>query len=193
MKYTYDFEFLEAGYGPPIHPISIGICAEDGREYYGVFRDAPWSKIAERRWLVENVVRPHLPIIFRKAEDGGALGAIDPKHPDRIHVKPRETIAAEVLEFLTVGLEPGQKAELWAYMSATDHVCLYQLWGSMVEVPDGIPWSTFCLYQEDVRSRQGLGSMFVPALPKQDPKTEHHALWDAWHDMVMARAMGVIK
>ncbi|TWH05595.1 uncharacterized protein DUF5051, partial [Rhodococcus rhodochrous J45] len=54
MKYFYDTEFLENG--STIDLISIGIVAEDGREYYAVNSDMDHDRIAHDEWLCKNVV-----------------------------------------------------------------------------------------------------------------------------------------
>lgn len=148
MIYWYDCEFLENG--STIDLISIGIVAEDGREYYAVSRDANWTNIMADKWLMANVV-PSLP------------PASDPAW------KHREQIAAEVLEFLTFDKKP----KLWAWYSAYDHVVLCQLWGKMIDLPEGIP-----MFTHDLRAMMGTGQAMK--LPKQ-PDGHHNALADARH------------
>lgn len=116
MKYWYDTEFLDNG--RTIDLISIGIVAEDGREYYAVNNDAPWGRIREHAWLMANVV-PHL----------GPLG----------QWLPRDTIRDEVRDFF---LRPNEPVELWGYYPSYDHVVLAQLWGPMSSLPKGIPMWT---------------------------------------------------
>lgn len=159
MRYFYDCEFLEDGH--TIELISIGIAAQDGRELYLVNYDAPWDRIAEHRWLRENVV-PHLPVIF----DGHTIGA----DQDNPQVVTRPILAERVKRFLT---DRDGGVELWANWAAYDHVALCQLWGRMIDLPAGIPMFTNDLQQLHAR----LGR--VP-LPEQDT-TEHHALGDARH------------
>ncbi len=94
------------------------------------------------QWVVDNVV-PHL----------------------RGEKKPRREIAREIVEF--VGREP----EFWAYYADYDWVALCQLYGRMIDLPDG--WPMFCL---DVRQeRHAKGN---PELPKQS-SVEHDAMADA--------------
>ncbi len=144
MKYFYDTEFLEDG--TTIDLISIGIVAEDGREYYAVSEDMPVDRIRKHEWLMKNVF-PHLPF-------SGDW-------------KPKEQIAAEVKEFLLASTAP----ELWAWYCAYDHVVLAQLFGPMIDLPEGIP-----MYTHDLRA-------FVDYLPDSSlPKQSggaHDALEDA--------------
>lgn len=144
----YDCEFRENG--RTIDLISIGMVAEDGREYYAVVADAPWKRIREHEWLMANVV-PYLP-----------------RDPESPQAKLRKDIAREVAEFLLAG---DGKPELWAYYGAYDHVVLCQLFGAMIDLPSGVPMWTNDLKQEAAR----LGN---PELPKQSG-VEHNALADA--------------
>lgn len=185
MKFTYDWEFLEDG--RTIEPISIGIVREDGEEYYAVVADTAWDRILRHKWLMDHVVMPFLPIALDAW--GSWSWSFHEGLPSFEAVKSRAQIAYEVREFLTRDLSPGEDAELWAYFPAYDHVCLMQLWGPMAGKPVGLPMRTGCLMQHAVElTRRGVSF----ELPVQVPGTEHHALFDARHDMDMARAMGVI-
>lgn len=149
MRYFFDTEFLEDGVS--IDLISIGIVAEDGREYYAVNANANWNRIVEDTWLMENV----MPSIFGDLRDGKAKG--------------KRIIADEVREFLLFDKNP----ELWAWYSAYDHVVLCQLWGKMIDLPDGIP-----MFTHDLRAMMSRGS--ASTLPKQEDGL-HNALADARH------------
>lgn len=185
MRYFYDTEFLEDG--RTIELISIGIVAEDGREYYAVNRDAPWKRIAKHPWLSGNVVpglprlygdaRLHLWCLSRSGRKHNPC-MLDFAHP---HMRSSERIAAEVSAFLLGDSKP----ELWAWYAAYDHVALCQLWGTMMQLPEGMPMYTGDIKQECDR----LGN---PALPEQS-SGEHNALADARHDKVrwdFLRALG---
>lgn len=178
----YDWEFLEDGVR--IEPISIGMVAEDGRTYYAVNRLLAsrslrgWRlrrRIRRHKWLMENVV-PNLP---------------QPHGDWRLHmpqswlfnyhdpaVKPMERIADEVMDFIR---ETGPDVQLWANYGAYDHVCLAQLWGRMIDLPEGVPMFTNDIQQEARR----LG---IPwdGLPQQEGG-EHNALADARHNQTVRR------
>lgn len=154
MKYFYDTEFLDTG--RTIELISIGIVAEDGREYYAVNDGAPWARIGQHEWLTANVV-PHL-------------------LPER-EWKPKWQIRDEVKAFLLDDLRPGNVPELWAWFAAYDHVVLSQLFGRMLDMPAGIPQFT-----NDVRSLVDWAG--VRRLPAQTG-TAHDALEDARHVKTM--------
>jgi hypothetical protein len=146
MKYFYDTEFHEDG--QTIDFISIGIVAEDGREYYAVNRDADWNRIGAHPWLVANVV-PHL--------------------PPMTEWKSKSQIRDEVAAFLLHSDPP----ELWAWFCSYDHVVLAQLFGTMLDLPSGIP-----MFTNDVRSLVDWTG--VHELPKQ-AGSAHDALDDARH------------
>jgi hypothetical protein len=162
MKIFYDTEFLEDG--KTIELISIGMAAEDGRELYRVNRDAPWRRIRKHEWLMANVV-PHLPQphgdwILQMPK----RWLIDFANP---LVEHRQEIADEVRAFV----QATPDVELWAWYGAYDHVALAQLWGPMIDLPDGTPMWTNDLKQEVERRGN-------PELPKQE-SAEHNALADA--------------
>ena len=165
MRYFYDCEFLEDG--STIDLISIGIVAEDGRQFYAVNSEAPWSRIAAHPWLMANVV-PWLP---QEPTDtpqrrGRRRRLCDLDHPC---VSTRSEIADSVKSFLWAG---GGPIELWAYYAAYDHVLLSQLWGTMIQRPAGIPMFTNDIQQ--VAYEMGLEN----SLPQQT-STQHNALDDA--------------
>src|SRR5699024_5601423 len=108
----YDTEFIEDG--QTIELVSIGIVAEDGREFYAVSTDFDPSRA--NAWVRENVL-DKLP---------------SPRDPVW---KSKDTIRREVLDFLTQDKTPIQ---LWAWVGAYDHVVLAQLWGDMAGLPGRI-------------------------------------------------------
>jgi hypothetical protein len=158
-RYFYDCEFVDDG--RMIDLVSIGIVADDGREYYAVSAEFNVTKLLRNRWLADNVL-PYLPI-----DDRGRINIQNPV------VRSRAQIADEVRDFLLAG---EGKPELWAWYGAYDHVVLCQLWGRMIDLPDGLPMWTNDIRQEQRR----LGD---PPMPEQSTK-EHHALADARHNRV---------
>ena len=150
MRYFYDCEFIEDG--RTIDLISIGIVADDGREYYAINSDMPVDRIRKNNWLMENVW-PHLT-------------------PDYcLEWKPKTQIRDEVADFLRA--PDGMDTELWADYAAYDHVALAQLFGRMIDLPLHVPMFTNDLRQEWRR----LGE---PELPEQEIGL-HNALEDARH------------
>lgn len=173
MRFFYDCEFIEDGH--TIDLVSIGIVADDGREFYAVSSEFDQHKLCANPWLVEHV-RPSLPA----TEHSRGCRCTRDWHLDRDHpdVRPRAQIARAVQAFLLGGPTP---PELWAWYAAYDHVALCQLWGRMIDLPDGIPMWTNDLRQEVAR----LGD---PPMPKQ-AEGLHNALADARHLRTMFHAL----
>lgn len=175
-RFFYDCEFIDDG--RTIDLISIGIVAEDGREYYAVSSEFDVQKALANKWLVANVW-PHLPLV----NHGESIWDSALDYGSDL-VRSRSRIAEEVHRFLVpLGVEEPH-VELWAWYAAYDHVCLAQLWGPMMSLPAGIPLFTRDLKQECDR----LGN---PPLPDQ-VSGEHNALADARHNLMRARALGIV-
>jgi 3' exoribonuclease, RNase T-like len=137
VRYFYDTEFIDDG--RTIELISIGVAAEDGREYYAVSTEFNPERAGS--WVRTHVL-PKLP------------------PPSSQQWRPRARIRAELEAFFCVdGDEP---IELWAWVGAYDHVVLCQLWGPMTHLPPAMPRFTHELRQlwED-RGR--------PRLPRRPP------------------------
>ena len=150
MRYFYDTEFIDDG--RTIDLISIGVVAEDGREYYAVSTEFDPGRAG--RW-VRNHVLPKLP------------------PPSSPLWRSRRTIRSDLEEFLG-GSDPrglGDPIELWAWIGAYDHVALAQLWGPMTALPPQIPRFTHEL-------RQLWEDRGCPPMPPR-PREAHDALVDA--------------
>lgn len=159
LRYWFDTEFIEDG--KTIELLSIGVVCEDGREFYAEPQGVDYGLANE--WVQENVI-PHL--WNRQADkregnlwsrDGGAGGFL-----------PRHDIARDLVRFVAQG---DGKPEFWAYYGDYDWVVLCQLYGRMIDLPEG--WPMFAM---DVK--QLAVSCGDPRLPEQT-STEHHALADA--------------
>jgi hypothetical protein len=174
MRYTYDTEFIDDG--ERIELLSIGIVAEDGREYYAVTSD---PKVIDRAWrtlsggeywLRKNVLNSFPikqgPITFTQNN-----WAPNDSHPDWDKRRTREEMAREVTTFLRYETD----IELWAWYAAYDHVAFSQLFGKMIDLPLGFPMYTNDIKQEHRR----LG---YPRIPEQ-AQGAHNALEDARWNM----------
>lgn len=142
-KFFIDTEFIERGPNFPITLLSIGIVAEDGREFYAVNADADRSTASE--WVKKNVL-PHL----------------GQRRPESL-----ENIRARIIGF--VG---NVKPEFWGYYADYDWVVFAQIFGTMMDLPEG--WPMFCRDIKQLCMDKG-----NPELPKQN-STEHNALADAY-------------
>ncbi|QUR67979.1 polyadenylate-specific 3'-exoribonuclease AS [Mycobacterium spongiae] len=153
MRYFYDTEFIEDG--RTIDLISIGVVAEDDREYYAVSTEFDPERAGA--WVRSHVL-PKLP-------------------PPASHLwRSRRQIRRDLEEFFGIEgddsiADPMEPIELWAWVGAYDHVALCQLWGPMPALPRAMPRFTRELRQlwED-RGR--------PRMPPRS-RSAHDALVDA--------------
>ena len=164
MRYFIDTEFYE--YGRTIDLISIGVVAEDGREFYAVSQDAELHRVSP--WVRENVL-PHLP----KYGDNAWLPRKE--IAERLRVFTGEDVPCMVgdgmgLRMCAASIR-GDKPEFWAYYADYDWVVLCQLFGTMMGLPKHFPKFCCDLNQLSV----DVGS---PEHPKQEIG-EHNALADA--------------
>ncbi len=152
MRFFYDTEFVQRAYPSPLLLITIGIVAEDGREYFACNRDFDPEQGDE--WVRKHVV-PRLP------------AGSDPVW------KPPGVIATELRSFLAPG-----SPELWGYCSAYDHVLLVQLLGGFAAWPDGWPYYTRELRQwQDVL---GVASLPLPWPNEHDALADARWCRAAW-------------
>lgn len=165
MKVFYDTEFVERGPQLPLIPVSIGLVAEDGREFYGINEEC-LTNVTRHPWLSVNV-KPQLPIRDEQHTSGGFITMWDPDHVEYEHVYALEHLATLVRDFLTFTPD----LQLWADYGAYDHVVLCQLFGDMNGLPPGIPMFT--------RDIQQLLDFYQTAKLPPTPEIPHHALWDA--------------
>jgi hypothetical protein len=108
VKYWLDTEFIEQPFRLDL--ISIGIVAEDGREFYAENRDVDWSRA--NTWTLETV-RPQLE---GRGED-------------------TENIGYGVRRFVGEDASP----VFWGYFAAFDWVLFCGLFGSLSELPFDFP------------------------------------------------------
>ncbi|WKD58978.1 polyadenylate-specific 3'-exoribonuclease AS [Corynebacterium caspium] len=157
MRFFYDTEFIEDG--RTIELVSIGVIAEDGREYYAV--SAEFDPQLANNWVRQNVL-DKLP------------------NPSASVWKSKAQIREELIEFLTTPSDSSDKyspgVELWAWVAGYDHVVLAQLWGDMSALPRIIPRYTRELKQYWEMAGQ-------PELPR-GPVGSHDALVDARYNLV---------
>lgn len=165
-RFFYDTEFLEDG--KTIDLISIGVVNyETGDTFYAVSSEFDTLRVAKHWWLMENVMNSIEHETYSEVPFDGApvvknFFVTDP------YAMPRAAIRDGILDFVT---KDGSPAELWAWYSAYDHVCLAQLFGTMVDLPPAIPMTTFDIKQ--LHKQAGYCDM-----PKQ-PDGKHNALADA--------------
>lgn len=163
MNYFLDTEFIEDG--KTIDLISLALVCEDGREFYVENSDCDLTRASD--WVRDNVIT-HLwsgqkdrssPNAWSR--DGGTGGLLN-----------KTEIVRSLIKFLNpLDLPEMPKPIFWGYYADYDWVAFCQLFGTMMQLPKGMPM--FC---NDIK--QLCNSRGNPRLPEQG-KGEHHALADA--------------
>lgn len=120
MKYFYDTEFIDRGYPHDIILVSIGMVAEDGRQFYIENSEADLDLGDD---FFQKEVRPHL--------KGSAV--------------PYAEIAPALTDF--VGRD---YPEFWAWFAAWDWVLVTRTFGTLLSVPRRWPHYTMDLKQFSV-------------------------------------------
>jgi hypothetical protein len=110
MRYFIDTEFMESGHLFPITLLSIGIVAEDGREFYAVNGEADHTLANE--WVKANVL-PHL---------------------GKKNIMRRVDIRHAIADFIG-----DDHPTFWGYYADYDWVVFAQLFGAMIDLPKGWP------------------------------------------------------
>lgn len=169
MKYFYDTEFHEDG--KTIDFISIGMVAEDGREFYRVSNEFDTRRVAKNEWLMDNVMSSIEHDKFVVADFYGK-----PLVRDIYVTDPNAYSKAQIAWDLASFVGGDRNAEFWAWYGAYDHVCLAQLFGKMIDLPNMIP-----MYTNDLKTLVQLAGN--PQLPKQ-AEGLHNALEDAKQNKV---------
>lgn len=184
MLYYFDTEFIEDG--KTIDLISIGIVAEDGREYYAINKDCNFSRASD--WVLENVLLP-------MGLDRRGFAAINPSDPACsplqkqavIDSRFKKEIAHETIEFFyekDCSPEPMPTPKIWADYASYDWVVFCQLWGTMMDLPNFLP-----MYCHDIR--QEWDKLGQPTLPEQGGGV-HNALEDArWNKIAHEFLIGL--
>jgi len=166
MKYFLDTEFIEDGH--TIDLISIGIVAEDGREFYCLNRDCDWSKADQ--WVRENVLSGLPP----KPDESTPTYAVEGPWLNHSEIGPaiKYFLSKDNLEIRH------SSPEFWAYYADYDWVVFCQLFGTMMDLPKGFP-----MYCRDIKQEADrLGVDLNEVVPQEN---EHHALADARHNRAM--------
>ena len=140
MKYFIDLEFIESGHGYPIDLISIGIVAEDGREFYAISTE--FTPTTANDWVVCNVLLGLPPILV--GPDARLLATqCDSRWSPQLARKldgpspwkNRAQIRRDIVGF--IGNDP--TPEFWGEWCSYDWVVFCQIFGTMMHLPAGFP------------------------------------------------------
>ncbi len=167
MKIALDTEF-NAEDNRTIDLISIGLVAEDGREYYAVSTEFNLAECGD--WLQGNVLNKLPPFDAAERIKGDLLSI---NNPDR-KWKPKKEICDDVASFFAATRNKDTKQpEIWTYFGSYDFVILSQLMGGFIHLP-----SFVSKYMFDLRCEMTRHSLLKSDLPPQ-PNNSHDALVDA--------------
>lgn len=166
MKIFFDTEFT--GLHQRTTLISIGLVAENGREFYAEFTDFDKDQIDD--WLRDNI----LVNLIYKHDDNRAYtdGAHTGRNGDRAY------IAGELEKWLDSFVEP---VEMWSDCLAYDWILFCQLWGGALKVPEWIyyiPFDIATLFKVEGVDPDINREKFVGWIG-EDEKNKHNSLWDA--------------
>lgn len=154
MRFFLDTEFIESGPQKPIQLVSIGIVAEDGREYYAISRE--FHEADASPWVRQNV-----------------LAQLEPEK--RVARKFLSLIAREIQEFVR---PESERPEFWADFCAYDWVVFCQIFGTMMDLPAGFP-----MYCHEIRQLwEDRGRPILPAQSSAEHNALNDARWNklAW-------------
>jgi hypothetical protein len=176
MRYFYDTEFVDDG--STIDLISIGIVCEDGRELY--LQSVEFDPEKANDWVKENVLNSLLVCPHVSGNVRGLyahMGQCTFEDPEKGVIgayadcpwRTREQIKHEIQYFFN----PSSKIELFGWCSGYDYVAFCQLWGTMMDLPQGYPH-----YIKDIQQILDENCISDDMLPKQEGQS-HNALEDA--------------
>jgi hypothetical protein len=178
VRIFLDTEFIEDG--RTIDLVSIGMVREDGRSYYAQALGFDPSRAS--KWVQDNVLS-----LLRRCDLGAELAAEMESHErsgrpcsSMCPWRSRAELRQEIMAFVAsprLGAAPArepwerEEPEFWADYASYDWVALCQIFGTMMEKPDG--WPAWC---RDVQQLRGARVLPVRAAAH---KPEHFALNDA--------------
>lgn len=145
MKYYLDTEFIEGFHKPlwgkhrhHIDLISIGIVAEDGREYSRISKDYNYYDASP--WVKENVISK----LYTTVIHGDARNREDVHSFHKHYGVSNYVIAHEIKEFCSGPPLPGSTNDIsfYGYYCDYDWVLLCSLYGTMMNLPKG--WPMYC-------------------------------------------------
>lgn len=157
--FSFDAEFVDTGNS--VELISIGLVRQDGAELYlenGNFLERSGHLLDD--WMNQHVMGKTFMITA----------------PDDDRIVPHADMAGLVSRFL---LADGSSPSIWAHYAPYDYVAFAQLFGRVIDIPDGLP-----RFAMDFRVMQELTGIKPPS---QSPENSHHALIDArWGKLAFA-------
>lgn len=156
MRYFVDTEFVYTSgtCGAWLYPLSIGVVAEDGREFYRVSHGALHNTRVTRSF--PQFVRQHvIPVLFQSGFGDD-------------YIVPLDLIAVDLREFIG-----DDTPEFWGDYSGFDYVALTTIMGGMEAWPEGWPMHINDLRQDAIPS--------VESKQPHNALADARAVRDAWN------------
>ena len=148
----FDTEFIEDG--ETIIPLSYAFITNQGDELYIVMDPAEIDLTKADPWVQKNV-----------------LTYLQKDWDEDNNIASQETAAEAIVEWVAKVTPKGVTPRFWADHCAYDWVVLMQLFGKMIDRPDG--WPMYC---NDIQTLKHLAK-YAHRLPS--PVDKHHAMSDA--------------
>ncbi len=182
MKYFIDMEFHErfitTGFFKKrkhhiIELISIGIVAEDGREYYAVCKEFDLKAAMANTWLLNHVLTPISTELYQKQSTYIKMHRLNVsmKRLFNDYGKTRQQIADDIVHMMFQDLKP----QFYGYYADYDWVLFCSLFGSMMQLPPTFPM--YCRDLQQMKDEYSDVMTLHPNYPQQE--NEHNALADA--------------
>lgn len=172
MLYWLDCEFIESSFYHPIDLVSIGIVAEDGREYYALNYDCDWNRAND--WVKQNVLtqlpEKPLPQVYATRKQFQSSEAYQQGW------RNRDSIAEEIIKFVYFNGHLDTSPQFWGEWCSYDWVVFCQLFGTMEDLPKGFPMRCRDIIQW-AEDHLGLSSGDLP--PSLETDGNHNALLGA--------------
>lgn len=174
MKYFIDTEFIEGFHkhkGRQRHHvdlISIGIYAEDGREFHMISKEYDYEEASD--WVKQNVLIP----LYTQTVHGDSRNFVGSESFHKRFGKDHYAIRNALTDFFET--ENPSSIQFYGYYCDYDWVAFCSLFGTMMSLPKGFPM--YCIDLKQVLDEKGIHLKQHPNYPKlQD--NEHNALADA--------------
>jgi hypothetical protein len=176
MRYYMDCEFIEGFHKPwfgkrrhYIDLISIGIVADDGREYFAISNEYDYKDA--NAWVRENVIMP----FYTSCVHGDNRNHISEKNFHKVYGRSNARIAKEIVAFVNphqdsavpsmvrhplyrykhnISNEHGYaQPDFYGYFADYDWVLFCSLFGTMMDLPKGFP-----MYMLDIKQMLDAGA-----------------------------------
>lgn len=178
MKFFLDSEFIDDGV--TIDLISIALVCENGAQYYAQSTEFDASNASP--WVEDNVFSQLLTCI----NDAEHMMHLEKCDVLSCPWRTRYEIKSDILNFVAEQCN-GEKPEFWANFADYDWVVFCQLFGRMIDLPQG--WPKYCRDLKQLYDELGKDAEILPV----QGDGEHNALEDARHDKAIWEALNAAR